>query len=116
MGACLFVLNNSTCLEVIQAANGVDEAIDHEFGVAASAGGIDAVAGNELAKGFEGGIVVGEEFDEGAGKFSGPGIGGEKGSDPSVVGAQAATGGGSGAMEGADEIFIAVFFDECFVF
>ncbi len=73
------------------------------------------MAGVEFAEGLEGGVIVTEEFDEGAGEFAGFGVGGEEGADPAIVGGEAAAGGGDGAVEGADFVGFADGGDDGFV-
>jgi hypothetical protein len=45
------------------------------------------VSRHKGAERLEGGVIVHEEFDEGAGEFSSPRIGCEKGANPAIVGA-----------------------------
>ena len=89
------LLENSSCLEVVQAVGGFDEAVDHDLGVAAAVGGIDSVTGVEVAEALKGRVIVGEELNKGAFELSGFRTGGEEGGDPAVVGGEAAPGGGN---------------------
>ena len=109
------LLENSACFEIVQAVGGFDEAVDHDLGVAAAIGGIDAVAGFEVAEALEGGVIVGEEFDEGAFEFAGFCRSGEEGGDPAIVGGEAAAGRWNGAVEGSEHSGVGELGDEGFV-
>ena len=77
------LLENSSCLEVVQAVGGFDEAVDHDLGVAAAVGGIDSVTGVEVAEALKGRVIVGEELNKGAFELSGFRTGGARRIQPS---------------------------------
>ncbi len=103
-------------MEVVEAVCDIDEAIDDDLGVGATIGGIDAVAGFEVAERLEGGVVVAEGFDEDGFEFS-CFCGGEEGcADPAVIGAEAAAGGFCGGVENTHVVGGGELGDEALVF
>lgn len=88
--------------EIVEAAAGVDEAVDDELVVGAAVGGVDAVAGDVFAEAGEGVVFVVEGFDDDFLELFGLDAGGEEGGDPAFVGGVAATGGFGGGVEGAE--------------
>ena len=101
-GAEPLLLEDAPGHKVVEAVGDVGEAVGDTLVVVASVGGIDAVAGIEVAEGAEGVVVVAEEFDEDVLERSGLGDGGEEGADPAVVGGEAAAGGHGGGVEAAE--------------
>ena len=86
-------LQNPSCFEVIQSVADIDQAIDDDVRVAAAICGIDAVAGLKITEWLEGRVVVAEGLDENGFEFACFGGGEKRCADPTIVGAEAATGG-----------------------
>jgi len=93
----------------------VDQAIDNDLGVGAAIRGVDAVAGFEISKRLERGIIMAEGLDEDGFEFPSFGCSQESCADPAVVGAEAATGGFGGGMENPHVIGGGEFTDEVLV-
>lgn len=45
-------LKEASIFEIVEAADGINESIDHDLGVAAALGGVDAVVGIEFTERF----------------------------------------------------------------